>query len=62
MNTTPKTTKTPITTSGIYAHTDGTVGEYTWIDGFPSMIRVGADCADIERQREDDRRRALHFT
>jgi hypothetical protein len=34
------TTVEPIGTSGWYRRTDGTWGEYVWIDGFPRCITV----------------------
>lgn len=41
----PATTK-PITVSGWYERTDGTVGYYQWIDGSARCLRTAADWAE----------------
>ena len=48
-------TTTPITTSGRYSHTDGTVGEYAWVDGQPKLLRVAAshEALDITKRAEE---------
>ncbi len=47
------TTKEPVTSGGWYEHTDGTVGEYRWIDGQPTLARAVASWADVpDRDQE----------
>ena len=38
-----RTTIEPVTADGWYAHTDGTVGKYTWRDGCPRLDHVADD-------------------
>ena len=40
-------TKEPVTLSGWYEHTDGTVGEYRWAGGQVVLGRVAACWAEV---------------
>lgn len=52
-----KTTKEPVTTSGWYEHTDGTVGHYIWSSGVLSRRQTVASWLDVpERDYADEDR------
>jgi len=42
----------PITVSGLYEHTDGTVGKYTWRDG--RLCHDWTESGWVEAARRDD--------
>lgn len=48
------TTKNPVTTGGWYEHSDGTVGEYKWIDGQVKLSRSVASWADVPNRDEEN--------
>lgn len=56
-NKTPHTCQ-PITISGWYEHTDGTIGEYNWHNGRASLGRVVASWADVPSAADEEARYA----
>lgn len=48
---TPVTTR-PVTTSGWYEHTDGTVGRYLWAKGVPVLRETVASWAETTSEEE----------
>lgn len=42
-----RTTTRPVTVSGWYDHTDGTVGQYRWVDGRATLVRTVATWAHV---------------
>lgn len=50
------TTKEPVTVGGWYEHTDGTVGEYHWRDGFAQLVRTVSGWAEVPARTDEQGR------
>jgi len=46
------TTIEPVTVGGWYAHTDGTVGRYSWSSGCLSLREVAADWTQVRSEAD----------
>jgi hypothetical protein len=42
----------PVSTDGWYEHTDGTIGRYVWVDGYPRLRETVCGWASVPSETE----------